>query len=225
MKENIDNDSGKQLPKFDNNDKRIRFYHLMLEINADSIPHYELPQGYRFVNYKDGDMNTWIEIEMSARELDTWEDGIRAWKKYYEPWENILSDRMFFIETVDGEKVATASAYFDITGQEYSEYGWLHWVAVKREYQGKHLSKALICHALEHLRDMGYEKIVVTTQTNTWLAVKIYMDFGFKPTKESVEESYTGWKIISRLTGHPTVSTFEKASDYEVTGSLFVGEK
>lgn len=46
-----------------------------------------------------------------------------------------LPSRMFFIETDEGEKIATATAFYDIYGRDTSNDGWLHWVAVKREYQ------------------------------------------------------------------------------------------
>ena len=50
---------------------------------------------------------------------------------------------MVFVENVAGEKVATATAYEDITGRDRSGSGWLHWVAVRREYQGRGLSKRI----------------------------------------------------------------------------------
>lgn len=50
---------------------------------------------------------------------------------------------MVFIENKTGDKVAAASAFNDIYGRDKSGAGWLHWVAVKREYQGNGLSKHL----------------------------------------------------------------------------------
>mgnify|MGYP002508266182 CR=1 FL=1 len=51
--------------------------------------------------------------------------------------EDSLCRRMVFVENIAGEKVATATAYEDITGRDRSGSGWLHWVAVRREYQGR----------------------------------------------------------------------------------------
>ena len=44
--------------KFDNNDKRIKYFELLLERDLDEIPTAVLPEGYHFVFYKDGDMDS-----------------------------------------------------------------------------------------------------------------------------------------------------------------------
>ncbi len=33
---------------FDNHDERIKYYELLLEQDLDALPHFQLPQGYRF---------------------------------------------------------------------------------------------------------------------------------------------------------------------------------
>ena len=123
---------------------------------------------------------------------------------------------MFFVVNRAGEKVATATAFYDVMGEDLSGDGWLHWVAVRREEQGKGLSKPLIAHTLERLRQLGYTHAKIPTQTNTWLACKIYLDFGFRPVPQNAEESRLGWQIIKRLTNHPALSEFEAASDEDV---------
>lgn len=46
---------------------------------------------------------------------------------------------MVFVEDANGRKVATATAFYDIRGIDKSGDGWLHWVAVRREYQEEDL--------------------------------------------------------------------------------------
>ena len=113
---------------------------------------------------------------------------------------------MFFIETDEGEKIATATAFYDIHGRDTSN-GWLHWMAVKREYQGNGLSKPLITYVLRAMNKLGYVSAKIPTQTNTWLACKVYMDLGFIPVKKNLKHSYEGWKIIKALTKHGTLET------------------
>ena len=57
---------------------------------------------------------------------------------------------------------------------------------IKKEYQGKKLSKPLISKIINVAHDLGHEKIMLHTQTTTWLAAKLYLDAGFKPL--NVEE-------------------------------------
>lgn len=188
--------------RYDNHDGTICYYELLLENDITEVPQYELPEGYRFVAYKDNDRDAWIDIEMSAKEFTSYEQGLEAWNRYYATRQEGLSDRMFFIETEDGEKIATATAFYDIYGRDTSDDGWLHWVAVKRDYQGKGLSKPLITHVLRVMNKLGHSRAKIPTQTNTWLACKVYMDLGFLPLKANLEHNYEGWKIVKALTGH-----------------------
>lgn len=195
--------------EFDNHDKRIPYYELLLERDLNDIPQCSLPNGYHFEFYQDGDRDNWIKIEKSAKEFNSFEQGVDAWNRYYSDKEAELKSRMVFVVSDNGEKVATATAFYDITGRDKSDSAWLHWVAVKREYQGKGLSKPLITYVLNLMRDMGYTHAKIPTQTTTWLAVKIYLDFGFVPIPKNAESSKIGWSIIKELTNHRLLNNFE----------------
>lgn len=193
---------------FDNNDKRIAYYELLLERDLDEITEIHLPKGFHFEFYKDGDRDSWIEIEKSAKEFSTFEEGLSAWNRYYKGKETELLNRMVFIVNQHGEKVATATAFYDIHGRDKSGAGWLHWVAVKRNFQGKGLSKPLITHTLCIMKKLGYTHAKIPTQTHTWLAVKIYLDLGFNPIPENAIHSYNGWCIIEKITKHKALTEF-----------------
>jgi len=208
------------LPCFDNHDPRIRYYELLLQrTDLEGLPEYALPKGYRFVFYRPGDRDEWIDIERSAKEFDSYSQGLDAWTRYYGRKEHELLDRMVFIESDKGEKVATATAFYDVTGRDTSGAGWLHWVAVKRSHQGKGLSKPLIRHTLEIMKKHGYTQAKIPTQTTTWLACKIYLDFGFVPIPKNAVNSRDGWRIVKALTDHPALVGFDAASIHEIMGS------
>lgn len=188
--------------RYDNHDGTICYYELLLENDITEVPQFELPEGYRFVTYSDNDKDAWIDIELSAKEFTSYEQGVEAWNRYYATRQEELPGRMFFIETENGEKIATATAFYDIYGRDTSDDGWLHWVAVKREYQGKGLSKPLITYVLRVMNQLGHSRAKIPTQTNTWLACKVYMDLGFLPLKANLKHNYEGWKIVKALTNH-----------------------
>ena len=188
--------------QFDNHDDRIPYYELLLERTLEDLPQLLLPEGYRFVFYRPGDRDAWIDIEKSAKEFSTYEQGLEAWNRYYGDREYELAERMVFVENTNGEKVATATAFYDITNRDKSGAGWLHWVAVRREHQGKGLSKPLIAYVLGLMRELGYSHAKIPTQTTTWLACKIYLDFGFAPIPQNAVNSRDGWRIIKALTNH-----------------------
>lgn len=206
MEEEIKEALGNRLPRvkaarFDNHDERICYYELLLEGDITEVENYELPDGYRIVPYTDGDRDTWISIEQSAKEFTSYEQGMAAWERYYGAKEKELLGRMFFVETEMGEKVATATAFYDIHGRDTSGDGWLHWVAVKREHQGKGLSKPLITYVLRVMHQLGHVRAKIPTQTNTWLACKVYLDLGFVPVEKNKKRNAEGWRMIEALTG------------------------
>ena len=203
-----------KLPKreeLDNHDERIPYYHLELERDlpladgkADLFP-VELPAGYHFEFYKPGDKADWIRIEISNKEVKDEAAGEKAWARYYAAHEEEMPGRMIFLVNEKGEKVGTATAFYDSFGKDDGILGWLHWVGMHRNEQGKGLSKPLIAYTLNRLMELGYKRCHIPTQTITWVAVKIYLDFGFLPTEKSLQEAPEGWKIIQELTDHPSL--------------------
>ena len=197
---------------YDNHDSRIRYVHLVMERpDLDSIPHYELPEGYRFAYYRPGDRDSWIAIEQSAKELTDHEQGVEVWQKYYGDVEHLMDQRMLFIENEQGEKVATATAY----PLNPPELGQVHWVAVRRDHQGRGLARPLISRVLERMKELGCCRAMLTTQTTSWVACKLYLDFGFRPSPEHVHKELDGWRILRTLTDHPALQTFEPLEQIE----------
>lgn len=207
---------------FDNHDERIKYYELMLERKTLSdIPEFPLPNGYRFAFYKSGDRDAWIDIEKSAKEFKSYEAGLKSWNEYFGGKDGELVRRMVFIETESGEKVATATAFYDIRGRDKSGAGWLHWVSVRREFQGKGLSKPLISRTLEVMRSLGYSHAKIPTQTTSWVACKVYLDFGFTPIPQNAERNLDGWRIVKALTNHPALAEFDPAEPDEILSDRF----
>ena len=204
------------LPILDNHDFRIRYYELMLRGEITGMAEIPLPAGYHYEMYRDGDRDAWIEIEKSAREFETYEQGLDAWKRYYENHTDELKTRMVFAVNEAGEKVATATAFYDIRGIDQSGDGWLHWVAVRREDQGRGLSKPLVSHVIQIMKGLGQTYAKIPTQTTTWLAVKVYLDLGFRPIEKNYVRCRDGWRIVKRLTNHPALKDLDPANDDEV---------
>ena len=200
---------------FDNHDSRLKYYHIFMKMEADTpVQPYELPAGYAFVTYREGDRDEWIAIERSAKELSDYDQGVDAWNRYYAPYESELPGRMYFITAPNGEKIATVTAFFELDDPKNS--GRLHWVAIRREYQGRGLARPLISMALQRMRELGHGDLYVSTQTNTWLAARLYMDFGFRPTAENIEESEFGYRMLKTLTNHPVLADFEPVTVEEM---------
>ncbi len=51
------------------------------------------------------------------------------------------------------------------------------------------------------MKALGYTHAKIPTQTTTWLACKIYLDFGFLPIPQNAVNSAGGWRIIKKAHG------------------------
>ena len=91
--------------RFDNHDARIKYYELLLEGDLDGVPQLPLPEGYRFVFFRPGDRDIWIDIERSAGELTSHAQGVEVWNKYYGGREDLLPQRMVFVEIPPGKRL------------------------------------------------------------------------------------------------------------------------
>ena len=182
----------------------------MFRSDLESIPNYLLPIGYHFEFYQSSDCNAWIEIQMSAGVFNTFEEGLKVWNTYFQPWENELSRRLVFVVNQDGNKVAVACAHFDIHGLDPKESGRVHWVAAKKEFQGKKLSKPLVCFVLQQLKKLGYSCSYLSTQTTSWIACKVYLDLGFVPEDESYANEKEGWDVLQSLIHHQVLDKYKK---------------
>ena len=116
---------------------------------------------------------------------------------------------MFFVVDEYGQKLATATAYYDIRTGDDGQTGWLYWVAVRRDAQGLGLSKPLITHVLQYMKSLGYQRAVVPTQTT-------YLDLGFRSIPRNAERNRIGWQIVKTLTHHPALREYEPVAEDEL---------
>lgn len=181
-------------------DNTIEYHHLLLKIELNDIKKYNLPEDYEFVFYKDGDEKDWINIELSAQEFIEYEEGINAWNEYYKNNKKDIYNRLIFIvDKKSKEKIATATSYYNTWTNNNNE-AYLHWVAIKKEYQGLKLARPLISFALNNLKALGYKEAFISTQTTTWLAAKLYLDFNAYPY--DLNKELTGFQILKGIIGN-----------------------
>lgn len=188
-------------------DNTIKYYELLMKYDDTSkYKKYLLPDGFHYEFYKAGDELAWVNIHLESGEFTSIEQGMKYFHDFYDYFLEELGKRcVFIVDDKTGEKVGTAT----ISLLEESEYGYngaVDWVAIKRSYQGRGLSKPLISKFLEIANSNGHDKIILHTQTNTWLAAKLYLDFGFDILNE---EEYEGWNILKTLTNHSKLGSYQ----------------
>ena len=120
------------------------------------------------------------------------------------PYIDELERRTIFIENNNGEKIATFTAWWRYTGER--RHPFMEWVAVKPEYQGKGLGKALISEGVKLMIAIeGDCDMYIPTQTWSYKAIRLYRwaGFGFE-TEEKFpggikNETLEGIKVIKNL--------------------------
>ena len=168
----------------------------------DKIPQRNLPAGYAIRPFAAGDKNIWASIETQAGEFKSRTAALTRFSTDYSLATDLLAQRMIFLTTESGKTVGTATAWYDPSFRD-GEYGRLHWVAIVTEYEGLGLGKPLVGEAIKILGKL-HSKMFLTTQTTSYKAISIYLDFGFEPLVDGPEHR-RAWNLLAKLLHNPNL--------------------
>lgn len=160
-----------------------------------ALPVFTFPAGYTLRTYVPGDEQVWAAIETAAGEFATEEDGRARFMEDYGGALADLADRLFILESPRGEAIGTATAWYGTFDGE--ERGRVGWVGIVPSAQGKKLAKPLLSAVMARLA-IDHRTAYLTTQTTSWRAINLYLNFGFAP--HAVEgEAAEGWALMERV--------------------------
>ena len=163
---------------------------LMRRDKGFPISVYDLPDGFMFSAFNTGDEKAWAKIETSVLEFSDELDALIFFQKEYLPFISELEKRCIFIENDKNEKIATGTAWWCYTGIRRDP--WLHWIAVKPQYQGLGLGKSIVSKIIHLTIEIeGDRELYLHTQTWSHKAIKIYEKYGFAITNEKNLYKYT----------------------------------
>ena len=165
-------------------DKTLPYAKLYMRRKAGTpIPEFPLPEGFKYTLYKDGDEADWAKLEYSVEEFDSEFAALLRCKEEFMQNVDELYRRCLFIENENGEKVATANAWWTFIEDE--RRAWLHWVSVAPGYQGLGLGKAITSRVTQLLLELeGDVDFYLSTQTWSYKAINIYKICGYEATDE-----------------------------------------
>ena len=165
-------------------DKTLPYAKLyMLRKAGTPIPEFPLPEGFKYTLYKDGDEADWAKLEYSVEEFDSEFAALLRFKEEFMQNVDELYRRCLFIENENGEKVATANAWWTFIEDE--RRAWLHWVSVAPGYQGLGLGKAITSRVTQLLLELeGDVDFYLSTQTWSYKAINIYKICGYEATDD-----------------------------------------
>lgn len=177
-------------------DRSIDNIHLFMVKDDLEFKEIELLKGYKFVAYSSGLKDKWVDIQMASGHILEREEGENYFKDVFLKKETLLEELMIFIESPNGEIVGTGAIWEGkhFQNDKKKEYR-LHWIAIDPKHGRKGLAKALVSKLLTMFKEkkMG-EGLYLSTQTCSYVAIKIYQNFGFKPY--NLEKDRKGWNIV-----------------------------
>ena len=165
----------------------------MVRDNLENIPSYSFPAGYRMYPMRQDDIGVWVDVQ---RDGEPYIPNINH-SMFYGTFGNDLQSmgtRCFLLHDQRGCAVGTASAWYR-TDENGIEYGQIHWVALRKEHQGRGLGNALMTYILTELSH-GYERAFLETQSKRINAIGLYLKFGFTPLITD-REGEIGWAEVA----------------------------
>ena len=147
----------------------------------------QLPKGFYFDLCRREELGIWMafpfDSQQQAREYRGFME--RYYRDVYSGAEALFFQNCLFVRNRRGAPVATAFLW-----RAYRRIHTLHWLKVKKEYEGRGIGRALLSRLL---RGPGDEDcpVYLHTQPESCRAIKLYTDFGF----QLVQDSWVGtWK-------------------------------
>lgn len=177
----------------------------MIRGDLGNLPVYDLPAPFGIRDFRHGEGDFWAEIEHAAAEFKSVEKARQHFEEEFGAQPNEFSRRCQFLTTGEGRVIGTATAWFNASFQG-KLHGQLHWVAILPEFQGRALSKPLVGAAMNRMKAY-HDRAFLTSQTTSWKAIKVYLDFGFLPLIESPEH-HRGWRLLQDKLRHPCLESF-----------------
>ena len=169
---------------------------VMTRSHMHDLPEFALLAGFTHRYFAERDESHWAEIETRAGEFSRAADARAHFQKEFGAHADEMRNRcVFLIDDTTSKPVGTATAWY---GEwEGIEQGRLHWVGLVPELHGRGLGKALVSLAMHRMASL-HERAYLTTQTTSFVAIKIYLDFGFTPVLKTAEDR-RGWALVESL--------------------------
>ncbi|HJO94604.1 MAG TPA: GNAT family N-acetyltransferase [Victivallales bacterium] len=174
--------------------------------NLLEFPMHNLPKGYQIRTFKNFDERYWADIETSAGEFTDTDEAVLRFQKEFGGRKIDLYDRCLFLESKTDGIIGTATAWFS-DGLFNDNYGRVHWVGIKKEFQGRKLAKPLLSHTLKKLSEF-HTQAYLTTQTTSYKAINMYLNYGFTPFINN-EKHVEAWQILYKYLKHPSLIKYQ----------------
>lgn len=178
---------------------------VMVREDLTDLPAFPLPEGYRLRYFRAGEDHLWAEIEVAVASFDSMDRALAGFEREFGPGRARMEERCLYMEAPDGRVIGTSTAWYNdaFNGRDY---GRIHWIAIRPEYQGRGLARPLLAASLRRIADF-HDRAYLTTQTTSVRAINLYLDFDFIPF-ETYSRCKEGWTWLATVLDHPSLSAY-----------------
>jgi GNAT superfamily N-acetyltransferase len=173
----------------------------MVRNGPQPVLQHAIPEGFAFRNYVDGDEAAWLDIHNDGHTL--FEVTPRHFESSFGADRPALPDRCIFLVSPEGRDIGTATAWYN-RNYNGDHIGQLHWVCLRRTFQGCGLGKPLMSKVLRRMAEL-HDRCCLSTQTPRVPAIRLYLRFGFSPDIRD-DEAAQAWRRFHAVSPHPTVA-------------------
>ena len=108
----------------------------------------------------------------------------------YESIHTASSNAKFFYDNIkggnaefwtldyDGELVGELYVFYDLEDKDFAD-GQRTAFRVRTDFRGQGLGTKLICHVIEHIKNLGYQRISIGVDTTDIANIRLYKRLGF----------------------------------------------
>jgi GNAT superfamily N-acetyltransferase len=168
----------------------------MVREHLEDIPMYLLPPAYTLRSFQPGDEQVWLEIQSSADRYNSITPELFT-REFGGDQARLVRRQLYLCDTKQ-VAVGTATAWFD---KRYrgKPYGRVHWLAILPEHQGQGLAKPLMTVILQRLKDLGHRRAYLTTSAARFVAINLYLQFGFVAWPRSADERIIWRRLLEGI--------------------------
>jgi mycothiol synthase len=159
----------------------------------EALPEASLPSAYSLRTFQAGDEAAWCRLVNESIGGEYTPESMRT---------SLLSQPCFdrqdlFFAEKDGVVVGTACAQRERVARE--RIGLVHMLAVDPKHRGIGLGRALLAATLRRLKDVGYRSAALSTDDFRLAAIRLYLQFGFRPNLTHDSHAARWRQVFGRL--------------------------
>ncbi|NQU44054.1 GNAT family N-acetyltransferase [bacterium] len=172
----------------------------MVRPHLQEIPRPTFSAGFSIRPMRMDEIDVWVAIQKDSEPFRKIVPAVFG-EAYGDNAEEITK-RCFLIIGPEGEGAGCIGAWFNLDFRE-GDWGRIHWVATRPAYRRRGLARAGLAYALRRMTEW-HTRCYLDTQSKRLGAIRLYLDFGFRPDLEE-KGSVETWHEIGRELAHPVL--------------------